>query len=100
MDEGFATHLPELRSAGQGVHALTGELRRHAAGAPTEDGLSTGHDALDREMRAFGARGRTAARGFADESASIGDRLHAVAEHYEQVDADAAATLTKAYPGG
>lgn len=98
MSEGFATHLPGLRSAGQRVHAVTGELREHVANAPTEDGVTAGHGALDRELRAFGARGRTAARGFAEESASIGDRLYAVAEHYEQVDTAVSAALTKVYP--
>ena len=100
MSDGFATHVPGLRSAGQRVHAVTGELRAGVAKAPTEDGVTVGHDALDRELRAFGTRGRSAARGFAEESASIGDRLHAVAEHYERVDGDVAAALTKVYPGG
>lgn len=100
MSDGFATQLPGLRSAGQRVHAVTGELRENVAAAPIEDGVSVGHDGLDRELRAFGTRGRTAARGFADESASIGDRLYAVAEHYEQVDGDVAAALSKVYPGG
>jgi len=100
VSDGFATHLPGLRSAGQRVHVVTGELRDHAAKAPTEDGVSVGHDVLDRELRAFGTRGRTAARGFADESASIGDRLYAVAEHYAQVDDDVAAALTKVHPDG
>lgn len=91
VGDGFCARVDSVRKAAVAAHAVGEELRERAGTLLGEGTGDPGHAGLAQEMTAFAERLRGLAAGFADEGASVGDRLDATAEAYERVDGAAAA---------